>query len=268
MKIKSIKPIDYNEDVYNLRIKSDNGLNHNYFANGLNVSNCHRATANSIKTILEKALNADRVFGLTGTVPKKGTLDRLTICAYTGPIITSIRADFLIEQGYITKCEVLALEMNYVSNEVRTGFANLFNRSSEDRKKLLSLEQNYAINSAVRLDFITDFILKNNKNCLVLFHRIDYGNRLFDMLRQKSDRKVLYIDGGVDKERRSHYKEVLEEDNIKTKIILEFNNIKFKFNEDEKILLSDGSYKEAKHITINDDVSDKFLFENKNKIIK
>lgn len=37
MKIKSIKKIDYKDDVYNLHIKD----NHNYFANNLCVSNCH-----------------------------------------------------------------------------------------------------------------------------------------------------------------------------------------------------------------------------------
>ena len=35
MKIKKITKIEYNENVYNLRIKSDNDLNHNYFANGI-----------------------------------------------------------------------------------------------------------------------------------------------------------------------------------------------------------------------------------------
>lgn len=37
MKIKSIKKIDYTDDVYNLHIKD----NHNYFANNHCVSNCH-----------------------------------------------------------------------------------------------------------------------------------------------------------------------------------------------------------------------------------
>ena len=37
MKIKSIKKIDHNDNVYNLRIKD----NHNYFANNHCVSNCH-----------------------------------------------------------------------------------------------------------------------------------------------------------------------------------------------------------------------------------
>ena len=136
MKIKSIKPIDYKEDVYNLRIKSTDGKNHNYFANGLNVSNCHKAKSASIKTILEKCENADRKFGLSGTIPKPGTLDRLTLMAYTGPIITSIRADYLMEQGHITPCEVYVIEMDYAKKEVKDGFRDLFQRTEEDRKRI------------------------------------------------------------------------------------------------------------------------------------
>ena len=129
MKIKSIKPIEYKEDVYNLRIKSDDGKNHNYFANGLNVSNCHKAKSASIKTILEKCENATRKFGLSGTIPKPGTLDRLTLLAYTGPIITSIRADYLMEKGHITPCEVYVIEMDYARKEVKEGFKDLFQRT-------------------------------------------------------------------------------------------------------------------------------------------
>ena len=39
--IKNIKVLEYKGDVYNLRIKSDNDLNHNYYANDLCISNCH-----------------------------------------------------------------------------------------------------------------------------------------------------------------------------------------------------------------------------------
>lgn len=175
------------------------------------VDETHKAKSASIKTILEKCDSADRRFGLSGTIPKPGTLDRLTIMAYTGPIITSIRADYLMEKGHITPCEVFAIEMNYASQEVRDGFRTLHQRSEEDRKKLLNLEQNFAIQSEARLEFITDMILKNHKNSLVLFYRIDYGNKLYEKLRQKTNRRVLYIDGGVDKELRELHKENLEE---------------------------------------------------------
>jgi superfamily II DNA or RNA helicase len=175
------------------------------------VDETHKAKSTSIKSILEKCEEADRKFGLSGTIPKPGTLDRLTLMAYTGPIITSIRADFLIEKGHITPCEVLAIEMNYAPQDVREGFRTLHQRSEEDRKKLLNLEQNYAIQSEERLEFITDMILKNHKNSLVLFYRIDYGNKLYNKLRQKTNRRIFYIDGSTDKDLREHQKENLEE---------------------------------------------------------
>ena len=175
------------------------------------VDETHKAKSQSIKTILEKCENADRRFGLSGTIPKEGTLDRLTIMAYTGPIISSISADFLIEKGHITPCEVYAIEMDYAPVEVKEGFKVLHARSEEDRKRLLKLEQDYAIQSNARIEFITDMILKNHKNSLVLFFRIEYGNKLYDKLRQKTSRRVFYIDGGTDKDLRSSHKEGLEE---------------------------------------------------------
>lgn len=175
------------------------------------VDESHKMKSVSIKNILEKCESADRKFGLSGTIPKPGTLDRLTLMAYTGPIITSIRADYLMELGHITPCEVYAIEMNYAPQEVREGFKNLHARSEEDRKRLLNLEQNYAIQSEARLDFITDMILKNHKNSLVLFYRIEYGNKLYDKLRQKTNRRIFYIDGSTDKDLRELHKENLEE---------------------------------------------------------
>lgn len=175
------------------------------------VDETHKAKSASIKAILEKCEVADRKFGLSGTIPKPGTLDRLTLMAYTGPIITSIRADFLMEKGHITPCEVYAIEMSYAPQDVREGFKTLHARSEEDRKKLLNLEQNYAIQSEARLDFITDMILKNHKNSLVLFYRIEYGNKLYDKLREKTNRRVFYIDGSTDKDLREMHKENLEE---------------------------------------------------------
>lgn len=175
------------------------------------VDETHKAKSASIKTILEKCENATRKFGLSGTIPKPGTLDRLTLLAYTGPIITSIRADYLMEKGHITPCEVYVIEMDYARKEVKEGFKDLFQRTEEDRKRLLNLEQQYAIQSDLRLEFITDMILKNTKNALVLFYRIEYGNKLYEKLRQKTDRKVFYIDGGTDKDLREHQKDHLEE---------------------------------------------------------
>jgi intein/homing endonuclease len=45
VKIKRIDKIDYSGDVYNLRIKSETGNNHNYIANGILVATQRRCAA-------------------------------------------------------------------------------------------------------------------------------------------------------------------------------------------------------------------------------
>ena len=174
------------------------------------VDETHKAKAASIKTILEKCQVADRVFGVSGTIPKDDSLDRLTLMAYTGPVIQKVGAAQLIDEGYISPVEVKIIEMNYAPESVRESFKFL-TRTEEDRKRLLHLEQNYAMNDKTRLSFVTDTLLKIKKNQLVLFYRVDYGKSLFDEIRNKCNRRIFYIDGGTDKELREEYKKQMED---------------------------------------------------------
>ena len=44
-----------------------------------------------------------------------------------------------------------------------------------------------------------------------LIKRIEYGQKIYNKLRDKTDRRVLYIDGGIDKDLRENHREALEE---------------------------------------------------------
>ena len=79
MKIKNIKVVEYDGDVYNLRIKSDNEQNHNYYANGLCISNCHHGSSNSVKNIFQKMNNLKYSIGITGTFPKENLYEYLLL---------------------------------------------------------------------------------------------------------------------------------------------------------------------------------------------
>ena len=59
------------------------------------VDETHKAKSNSIKTILQKCTSAQYKYGLSGTIPKDGTLDKLTLMSQTGPVISEVKAAFL-----------------------------------------------------------------------------------------------------------------------------------------------------------------------------
>jgi superfamily II DNA or RNA helicase len=178
------------------------------------VDETHKAKSNSIRTIMDLCWHCDYRFGLSGTIPKKGTIDRLTLMACTGPLITNVSASFLQEQGHVSPCKVLILEMDYATEEQKESFYFL-SRTPEDRKNLFNLEQNFIISSDRRKKFIVDIIGKTSHNSLVLFYRIEQGEALYNALRQIPGKEVYYVDGGTDKDFREIYKKKMENnDNV------------------------------------------------------
>jgi len=174
------------------------------------VDETHKAKSASIKTILQKCENATYRFGLSGTIPKDNTLDRLTLMSHTGPLITEVKAAFLQDEGHIAKCNVKVIEMNYAPETARKAFMELSTNRYEN-KDVFQLEQNYIIQSPGRLNFISKVIAKIPNNSLVLFHRIEHGKRLYEELRRRSNKAVYYVDGGTDKDIREEYKKKMEQ---------------------------------------------------------
>jgi superfamily II DNA or RNA helicase len=193
--------------TYQSLVKKDKA----YFAefDAVIVDETHKAKSASIKTILQKCLNADYKFGLSGTIPKAGTLDRLTLMAYTGPLITEISANYLQNEGYIAHCKVKVIKMDYAPQSTKDAFREM-SQNRYESKDVYKFEQNYVINSTGRLNFITNIIGKVKGNGLVLFHRIEHGRKIYEKLRQDSDKTVYYVDGGIDKDVREEHKKKME----------------------------------------------------------
>jgi len=99
--------------------------------------------------------------------------------------------------------------MNYATDSQRLAFQELA-QNKYDSKDVFQLEQNFIINSEGRLDFISSVIARVPRNSLVLFHRIEHGKRLYEKLRQESNKRVYYVDGGTDKDIREEYKKKME----------------------------------------------------------
>ena len=214
MKIKKISKIDYKEDVYNLRIKADGEYNHNYFANGMCVSNCHHSSATSIKNILVKCYNAKYKFGVTGTLPPEDSLSSFTIQSYIGPKVYTVYSADLIASNTATPINVYGIELDYLEPEMKKKLYDLRNvkANEKDGVKLLNLEKDVARENRKRLIYICEKIASSTKNSLVLFSDIknDYGRKIFNWLKDNTEKNVYYIDGGTKADNRDYYKKQME----------------------------------------------------------
>lgn len=178
------------------------------------IDETHHAKANSIKDILVKCHNAEYKFGVTGTLPQDGTCDSFTIQSYLGPRVYTVHSADLIAEGNATPVEVIGIEMDYLSQDIKKKLYDLRNVKGDEKDgaKLLNLEKDVARETRSRLNYITEKIANTTKNSLVLFSDIknDYGRKVFNWLKENTKKNVYYIDGGTKVDNRDYYKKQME----------------------------------------------------------
>lgn len=277
MKIKNIKKINYDGDVYNLRIKSKDVLNHNYIANDINVSNCHKSRSDSIGNIIESCKNWEYKLGLSGTLKlDENYSDFFRMQERMGPLVMTLGAKFLIDNDYSPDVKIKQIFLEYEENdptiieylriqrdsETREKVKNQFRNPKDFGKKMLEIEKGIIFDSKERLNFLNRFIKKLGKNTLILFSDVknEYGKMIADNLKAWN-KNTFYVDGSVDADDREEYIEIMENPNHFT--ILKFDKFSIKINQFVRVKLSDDSYKLAKDITSNDDIDDSWIKENK-----
>lgn len=220
----------------------------------------HGAKAKTILSILEKTFKtAYSRFGVSGTFPVDDSCEILTIQSVLGPKITEVSAHQLKEKGIITPMEIKVLMMNHNDKDFDERIDYIKRHGMG--KEALDLEKDYIHISEKRLDMIRKIIDKCDKNTLVLFHSIEYGQKILNKLKEESQGKdFYYIDGEVKNKQREEIKKFMEETTEKIEYtILNFGDYQLEFESNFNILLSDGNFKLAKDITQEDDIDDKFI---------
>lgn len=179
------------------------------------IDESHHAKAGSFKKILIACYNSKYKLGLTGTLPEKGSLDSFTIQSYIGPCVYTIRSSDLIAAGNATPINVVGIEMDYLEKDMKKKLYDLRNVSVDEKDgvKLLNLEKDILRDNPKRLKYVCETIAKSTKNSLVLFSDIknDYGRKVFNWLKENTDKTVYYIDGSTKNENREYYKKQMEE---------------------------------------------------------
>ncbi len=184
------------------------------------VDESHGAKSKTLTTILKKTIKtAYSRFGVSGTFPPDDSCEILTIQSVLGPKITEVSASELREKGIISPMEIKVLILNHNDPDYQSRL-NIIKKSGMG-KEALDLEKDFIHNSEKRTDLIIKLVDKCDKNTLILFHTIEYGQKLFSSLKNKiQDKDFFYIDGEVRNKTREEIKSFMEDTSGKTKILI------------------------------------------------
>ena len=193
------------------------------------VDECHHSRASTIKKILKRCHNTKYVFGMTGTFPKEDSFDRFVIESFIGPLVFKLTAFELINvHKAATPIYVINTYLNYASesekkmlyesrkmkdkNDVRTGMRLL-------EQEMMFVNKNYN-----RMKYICDLVSKSKQNTLVLFNEVKdskgYGRKIFEYLKENTDKTVFYADGHTDAKTRDYYNKRMDEDETCNTVIV------------------------------------------------
>ncbi len=180
----------------------------------------HGAKAKTITTILGHTFkNAYSRFGVSGTFPEDDTCEILTIQSVLGPKIAEVSASELKDKGIITPMEIKAVLMNHEDSEFNER-VNLIKKGGMG-KEAFELEKDYIHISEKRLEFIKKIVLKCDSNTLLLFHTIEYGQKIFNKLRDEiKDKDFYYIDGEISGKKREEIKKQMEVTEGNSKVLV------------------------------------------------
>jgi len=225
----------------------------------------HSAKANTITTILKRTFKyAYSRFGVSGTFPDEDTCEILTIQSVLGPKITEVSAQELKEKGIITPMDIKVVVMNHNDLEFDSRVSQI--RKAGMGKEAFDIEKDYIHISDKRLEFIKKIVDKCDSNTLVLFHTIEYGQKIFNKLSSElKDKEFFYIDGEISGKKREIIKKEMEKTKKEVEYtILNFGDYELEFKSDTKIPVN-GGWKLASDITPDDDINDDFIDRYKKK---
>lgn len=176
------------------------------------VDEAHSSPAISIKKIIAQCTGSVYRFGLSGTLTSAGieSADFFTIQMCLGPMVGKVTPEFLIENDYATPVEIKVVRMKYLPDETIMRLHKLRkNKLDMTGSEVYQIERKLVIQSRLRLNFIVDFIIRSQKNSLVLFQSVEeaYGKAIYDRIRElTNDIECFYVDGLTKDDLRDEYK--------------------------------------------------------------
>lgn len=159
----------------------------------------HLFTANSLTKSMDKARNAARRVGTTGTLDGTKT-NELVLTGVFGPVVRVTTTKKLQDNDTLAQLDIRMLDLIY-PDDIRANFG----------KVKYQAEVDWIVRHEGRNRFIRNLALDLDGNTLILFQFVDkHGKVLYDMIRDKTKHRSFYVAGEVDKADREAIRHIVE----------------------------------------------------------
>jgi len=158
-------------------------------------------TGVQLQSIIQKCSNAQMKVGVAGTL-NDDKINRIQLEGLFGEVNQETTTKKLMDAGILSKLKISIITLNY-SKDVRR---MMYKNSYHDEMEFLQ-------NIKVRSQFIVNTAVAINKNVLILFKNLKYGELLYKaLIDKKLDRKVFYVAGNTKREIRQQVRELTIQD--------------------------------------------------------
>ena len=187
----------------------------------------HISNGKSIKNIIDKCTSMKYCFGVTGTFPKDDYM-KYNLESFTGPLVFKLTAFQLInKENFATPIYIISDILDYAPDKDKEVlYMGRLMKEKDDvsaGNRLLKQEQTYSMKSPTRLKYICDLASRCKNNTLILFNDVNvnkYGRKIYDYLKEYSEKDVFYADGSTDTDSRDYYKQRMEDDTTGNTVIV------------------------------------------------
>jgi len=177
---------------------------HNFFANGVLVSNCHHTPADSFWDVHKHADNAYYKFGFSAS-PWREDGDEMLIQAAHARLVVDIPASTLIEQGYLVPPKLYLLVFKHEKKNREEPYSEIY-----DTEVMNNFERNKVIvQSALKA-------AQEGKTVLIAITKIEHG-KLLEAMLQQVEPDAIFVSGESDSEVR---KQILKDLNNRDRKIV------------------------------------------------
>lgn len=156
---------------------------------------CHGVKAHELKKIFSKCFARYR-FGFTGTMPTH-PVEEFNTKSFIGPVLREYPSGLLADQGYISKCTVEVINIEY-------------NRKYDGSYIEV---KNDVFNNDFRLNLIVDIVSKVDDNILLLVGLIKEGKKLDLLLKRRTKKDVMFLSGKDSVQLREEWRQKMMNNN-------------------------------------------------------